>query len=65
MSKIEARLVELGLKLPPPVKPPPGVVLPFRFVRVHHAPDGTFRFAQRDADRVHLLQRADERRLRP
>ncbi|MGH8214215.1 MAG: RidA family protein [Rhodanobacteraceae bacterium] len=34
MSKIEARLVELGFKLPPAVKPPPGVVLPFRFVHV-------------------------------
>lgn len=34
MSKIEARLDELGLSLPPAVKPPPGVVLPFRFVRV-------------------------------
>jgi enamine deaminase RidA (YjgF/YER057c/UK114 family) len=34
MSKIETRLAELGLTLPPAVKPPPGVVLPFRFVRV-------------------------------
>jgi|SRR5690348_7906269 len=34
MSKIESRLGELGLSLPPAVKPPPGVVLPFRFVRV-------------------------------
>ncbi len=34
MSKIEARLVEIGLQLPPPVKAPAGVVLPFRFVRV-------------------------------
>lgn len=34
MSKIESRLAELGLSLPPAVKPPPGVVLPFRFVRV-------------------------------
>lgn len=34
MSKIEARLAELGLTLPPAVKPPSGVVLPFRFVRV-------------------------------
>lgn len=34
MSMIEARLAELGLKLPPAVKAPPGVVLPFRFVRV-------------------------------
>jgi enamine deaminase RidA (YjgF/YER057c/UK114 family) len=34
MSKIEARLADLGLELPPPVKAPPGVVLPFRFVRV-------------------------------
>jgi hypothetical protein len=34
MSQIEARLAELGLTLPPAVKPPPGVVLPFRFVRV-------------------------------
>lgn len=34
MSKIEARIAELGLSLPPAVKVPPGVVLPFRFVRV-------------------------------
>ena len=34
MADIEARLAELGLVLPPAVKPPPGVVLPFRFVRV-------------------------------
>ncbi|HET7611615.1 MAG TPA: RidA family protein [Rhodanobacteraceae bacterium] len=34
MSKIESRLAELGLSLPPAVKPPAGVVLPFRFVRV-------------------------------
>jgi enamine deaminase RidA (YjgF/YER057c/UK114 family) len=34
MSRIEARLAELGLTLPPEVKPPAGVVLPFRFVRV-------------------------------
>lgn len=34
MSRIESRLAALGLMLLPPVKPPPGVVLPFRFVRV-------------------------------
>lgn len=34
MSRIEARLAELGLTLPPAIKAPPGVVLPFRFVRV-------------------------------
>lgn len=34
MSRIEARLAELGLTLPPAVKPPSGVALPFRFVRV-------------------------------
>lgn len=34
MAKIEARLAQLGLTLPPKVKPPPGVVLPFRFVHV-------------------------------
>jgi len=34
MPRIEARLAELRLSLPPAVKPPPGVVLPFRFVRV-------------------------------
>jgi enamine deaminase RidA (YjgF/YER057c/UK114 family) len=34
MSRIEARLAELGLSLPPAVKPPTGIVLPFRFVRV-------------------------------
>jgi enamine deaminase RidA (YjgF/YER057c/UK114 family) len=34
MARIEQRLAALGLVLPPPVTPPPGVVLPFRFVRV-------------------------------
>src|SRR5687767_4118374 len=34
MAKIEARLLEMGLVLPLPVRPPAGVVLPFRFVRV-------------------------------
>lgn len=34
MPRIERRLAELGLTLPPPVKAPPGVVLPFRFVRI-------------------------------
>jgi len=34
MSKIEARLAQIGLQLPPPVKAPAGVVLPFRIVRV-------------------------------
>ena len=32
--RIEARLSELGLVLPPPLAPPPGVVLPFSPVRV-------------------------------
>jgi len=34
MTKVEERLAALGLALPPPLKPPPGVVLPFQFVRV-------------------------------
>lgn len=34
MSRIEARLAGLGLTLPPAIKVPQGVVLPFRFVRV-------------------------------
>jgi enamine deaminase RidA (YjgF/YER057c/UK114 family) len=34
MGRIEVRLSELGLALPAPIKAPPGVVLPFRFVRV-------------------------------
>lgn len=34
MSKIEHRLQALGLVLPPPTPPPPGVLLPFRFVRI-------------------------------
>lgn len=53
MSTIENRLLALGLSLPPPVQPPPGVVLPFQFVRVVGAralisghgpqnPDGSF-----------------------
>ena len=34
MSKIEQRLQALGLVLPPPTQPPPGVRLPFQFVRI-------------------------------
>lgn len=34
MAKVEAKLLALGLTLPPPPQPPPGIVLPFRFVRV-------------------------------
>jgi hypothetical protein len=34
MSRIEDRLRSLGLVLPPPTQPPPGVRLPFRFVHV-------------------------------
>lgn len=34
MGVIENRITELGLSLPPPIVPPPGVVLPFQFVKV-------------------------------
>jgi len=34
VAEIERKLAALGLILPPPITPPPGVVLPFRFVRV-------------------------------
>ncbi|MGL6110655.1 MAG: RidA family protein [Rubrivivax sp.] len=34
MARIEDRLKSRGLVLPPPTQPPPGVVLPFRFVHV-------------------------------
>jgi hypothetical protein len=34
MAKIEARLAQLGLALPPPLTPPPSVVLPFAPVRL-------------------------------
>jgi enamine deaminase RidA (YjgF/YER057c/UK114 family) len=34
MARIEDRLNALGLALPPPLKVPPGVLLPFRFVRL-------------------------------
>lgn len=51
--RIEARLEELGLVLPPPTQPPAGVRLPFAFARVSgnrvyvsghgpQAPDGSF-----------------------
>ncbi|MCY3863815.1 MAG: RidA family protein [Chloroflexi bacterium] len=33
--KIESKLAEMGLELPPPVKAPPGIVLPFSFVRIY------------------------------
>ena len=34
MTNIESRLAALGLVLPPQLQPPPGVVLPFQFVRL-------------------------------
>jgi enamine deaminase RidA (YjgF/YER057c/UK114 family) len=34
MAEIEAKLTAMGLVLPPPPAPPPGVALPFEFVRV-------------------------------
>jgi YjgF/chorismate_mutase-like, putative endoribonuclease len=34
MANVEAKLSALGLVLPAPLKPPPGVVLPFQFVRL-------------------------------
>jgi enamine deaminase RidA (YjgF/YER057c/UK114 family) len=35
MAQIEARLQAMGLALPAPLRLPPGVVLPFPWVRVH------------------------------
>lgn len=34
-QRIERRLADLGLRLPDPIRLPPGVVLPFPWVRVH------------------------------
>ena len=34
MPTIEKRIAALGLVLPEPIKPPPGVALPFQFVRI-------------------------------
>jgi enamine deaminase RidA (YjgF/YER057c/UK114 family) len=34
MARIEAKLAALGIVLPPPLKLPPGLILPFQFVRV-------------------------------
>jgi hypothetical protein len=34
MPRIEDRLRTMGLTLPPPTQPPPGVILPFRFVHI-------------------------------
>jgi enamine deaminase RidA (YjgF/YER057c/UK114 family) len=34
MAKVEERLAALGFTLPEPLRAPPGVVLPFQFVRV-------------------------------
>lgn len=61
--RMEERLERLGLHLPPPIQPPPGIVLPFSPVRIAgdrayisgHGPqndDGTFAgpFGKVDAD---------------
>jgi hypothetical protein len=53
MAVIEGRLRELGLTLPPATQPPPGIRLPFQFVRLigqralisghgPQSPDGSF-----------------------
>jgi enamine deaminase RidA (YjgF/YER057c/UK114 family) len=34
VAEVERKLAALGLTLPPPITPPRGIVLPFRFVRV-------------------------------
>ena len=34
MGVVDERITELGWSLPPPIVPPPGVVLPFRFVQI-------------------------------
>jgi hypothetical protein len=34
MAKVEERLSALGLVLPAPLEPPPGVALPFQFIRL-------------------------------
>ena len=34
MPRVESRLTDLGLVLPAPIKVPPGIVLPFQFVRI-------------------------------
>jgi enamine deaminase RidA (YjgF/YER057c/UK114 family) len=34
VADVERKLAALGLTLPPPIVPPQGIVLPFRFVRV-------------------------------
>ena len=68
MSRIDDRLRAFGLSLPPPLQPPPGVQLPFQFVRIlEHAirfPD-----ARRGADVqakpcAPLIPGASENRIR-
>lgn len=36
VGRIESRLSELGLTLPAPLTPPPGVRLPFQLVKIHN-----------------------------
>ena len=33
MGRVLARIEALGLQLPPPLRPPPGIVLPFAFAQ--------------------------------
>jgi len=74
MSRIEDRLRTLGLSLPPPLTPPPGVVLPFRFVHVigrralisghgPQNPDGSLVMSGKVGREVTLEQAYDAARL--
>ena len=50
MAKIESKLQALGLVLPAPMQLPPGVVLPFPWVRVHGNPAFVSGHAAQNAD---------------
>lgn len=60
MGVVEQRLADLGLVLPAPVSAPPGVRLPFAFVRVHDGLAHVSGHGPLDGDRVLVTGRVGD-----